>query len=74
MNIHCFGNNNRASNIKLKDKAMAKEGHLFFFFLAALGFHCCIAAFASCGKQGLLFVAAPELFIAMASPVAEHQL
>ena len=43
---------------------MAKEGHLFFFFfLAALGFHCCIRAFSSCGKQGILFVAVPELFL-----------
>ena len=26
----------------------------FFFFLAALGFRCCLWAFSSCSEQGLL--------------------
>ena len=26
---------------------------LFFFFLAALGLHCCPQALSSCGEQGL---------------------
>ena len=39
----------------------------FFFFLAALGPHCCAGAFSSCGKRGLLFVAVHGLFIAVAS-------
>ena len=38
----------------------------FFFFLSALGLHCCMWAFSSWGEWGLL--------IAMASLVAEHRL
>jgi hypothetical protein len=30
---------------------------IFFFFLAALGLHCCVRAFSSCGEQRLLFIA-----------------
>ena len=46
----------------------------FFFFLAALGLRCCEQAFASCGEQGLLFVAARGFLIAVASLVAERGL
>ena len=50
-------------------------GYFFFFkinkfiylFLAALALRCCTQAFSSCGKRGLLFVAASSL-------VAEHEL
>ena len=28
----------------------------FFFFVAALGLHCCMQAFSSCGEQGLLLL------------------
>ena len=54
--------------------------HLFiylfylFVFLAALGLRCCVRAFSSCGKRGLLFVAVHGLLIAVASLVAEHGL
>ena len=63
-----------------------KKGHisfsLFFFlinlfiylFLAALGLHCCVRAFSSCGERGLLFVAVRGLLIVVASLVAEHGL
>ena len=52
---------------------------LFFFklinlFLTALGLRCCTQAFSSCGEQGLLFIAARRLLIAVASLVAEHGL
>ena len=52
---------------------------IFFFFLinlllAALGLHCCMQAFSSCGERGLLFVAVHGLLIAVASLVAEHGL
>ena len=53
---------------------------IFFFFqyiylfLAALGLHCCMGAFSSCGKRGLLFVAVHRLLIAVASLVVEHRL
>ena len=53
---------------------------VFFFnkflnlFLAALGLHCCVRAFSSCGERGLLFVAVHGLLIAVASFVAEHGL
>ena len=60
-----------------------KLGTVFFFFkfiyfiylfLAALVLHCCVRAFSSCGKWGLLFVAVRGLLIAAASLVAEHGL
>ena len=46
----------------------------FLYFLAALGFCCWAQAFSSCGKQGLLFVAARGFLIAVASLVAKHGL
>ena len=46
----------------------------FFFFLAASGLHCCVQAFSSCGKQGLLFVEVRGLLIVVVSLVAEHGL
>ena len=59
-----------------------QEGFLFLFliylfiylFLAAFGLHCCVQAFSSCVKQGLLFVAVSSLLIAVASLIAEHGL
>ena len=42
--------------------------------MAALGLHCCVCAFSSCGRRGLLFVAVCGLLIAVASLVAEHEL
>ena len=45
-----------------------------FLFLAALGLRCCVRAFSSCGELGLLFVAAHELLIAVASLIVEHGL
>ena len=43
-------------------------------FLAALGLHCCVWAFSSCGEWGLLFISVSGLLIAVASLVAEHGL
>ena len=48
--------------------------YLINFFGAALGLHCCMWAFSSCGEQGLLFVEVRRLLIAVASLVAEHGL
>ena len=49
--------------------------YLFIYlFLAALGLHCCMQAFSSCGEQGLLFVVVRRLLIVVASLVAEHGL
>ena len=45
-----------------------------FFFLAALGLHCCTQAFSSCGKRGLLFFAVSGLLIAVTSLVVGHGL
>ena len=42
--------------------------------MAALGLRCCAWAFSSCGEQGLLFVAAHGILIAVASLVVEHGL
>ena len=47
---------------------------LIYLFWAALGLHCCVWAFSSCGEWGLLFVAVRRLLIAVASLVAEHGL
>ena len=47
---------------------------LINLFLAALGLHCCMRVFSSCGERGLLFVAVHGLLIALVSLVAEHGL
>ena len=46
----------------------------FVFFLAALGPHCCMQNFSSCGAWGLLFTAVQGLLISMALLVAEPGL
>ena len=49
----------------------------FFFFLlslAVLGLQCCVWAFSSCSKWGLLFVALLGLLIVMAFLAAEYRL
>ena len=46
----------------------------FIYFLAVLGLHCCIQAFSSCGKWGLLFVVVCWLLIAVTSLLAKHRL
>ena len=48
--------------------------YFIYLFLVALGLRCCMQAFSSCGEQGLLFVAALSLLIAVASLVLEHGL
>ena len=48
--------------------------YLFIYILAALGLRCCVQAFSSCGKQGLLFIVVRGLLIAVASLVPEHGL
>ena len=48
--------------------------NLFQLFLPVLGLCCCVRAFSSCVKQGLLFVAVHALLIAVASLVVEHGL
>ena len=49
--------------------------YLFIYlFMAALGLHCFVWAFFSCGERGLFFVAVHGLLIAVASLVAEHRL
>ena len=40
--------------------------------MAAVGLHCCMQAFSSCSKQGLLFVAVHRLLIAVAFVVHLH--
>lgn len=47
--------------------------HLFIF-LAVVNLHCCTWAFLSCSEQGLLFVTAIRLPMAVASLVVEHEL
>ena len=43
-----------------------------YLFLVALGLHCCVQAFCSCGE--LLFTAVHGLLTATASLVVEHRL
>ena len=46
----------------------------YHLFLAALGLHCCVRAFSTCGERELLFVVVCGLLIAVASLAAEHGL
>ena len=48
--------------------------NLFILFLAALGLHCCVWAFSSCGKRGPLFIVVHGPFVVVASLVAGHRL
>ena len=41
--------------------------------MAGLGLHCCVWAFSSCSKQGLLFMAVCGLLIAVAALVSKHK-
>ena len=45
-----------------------------YSFLAAVGLPCCTRVFSSCGKWGLLYVAARGLLTVAASLVAEYGL
>ena len=45
-----------------------------YLFLVALGLHCWVQAFSSCGEWGLLFVAVHGLLIVMVSLAVEHRL
>ena len=65
--------NNAAMNIHMQAFFFNKFIY-FILFLAALGLHCCMRAFSSCGEWGLLFVAMRGLLIAVASLAAEHGL
>ena len=47
---------------------------VIYLFMAALGLCCCVQAFSSFSKRGLLFVAVRGLLTAVASLVAEHGL
>ena len=47
---------------------------IYLFILAALGLHCCMWAFSSCGELGLLFDVVRQLLIVVASLAAEHGL
>ena len=51
-----------------------KDLFIYLFIFTVLHLCCCIQAFSSCSKQGLLFVAVGELLIAVASLVAKHSL
>ena len=42
--------------------------------LVVLGLHCCLGAFSSCGKCGLLFIVVQGLLIAVASLDVVHRL
>ena len=48
--------------------------YLVIYFFGSVGSSCCVRAFSSCGKRGLLFVAVRGLLIAVAFLVVEHRL
>ena len=48
--------------------------HLLFFFLTALGLHCCAQVFSGCCEEGLLFLAMCGLLSEVAPLVVEHRL
>ena len=55
-------------------KKRETETKLFiFYFLVALGLHCCLQAFSSCGEQELLLIAMHILIVA-AYLVVEQRL
>ena len=47
---------------------------LFFLIFGCVGSCCCVRAFSSCGRWGLLFAAVHGLLIAVVFLVAEHGL
>ena len=47
---------------------------IYYLFLPVWGLCCCARAFSSCNEQGILFVAAQGVLIAVASLIAEHGL
>ena len=56
--------------------AMLDLSQMLFFFsnlLVVLGLRCCMWAFSSCGKRGLLFIAVHGLLIAVASLCCRSQ-
>ena len=57
-----------------KDFSSLKLFIYLYLFLVALGLCCCAQVFSNRGKQGLPFVAALRLLIAVASLVEEHRL
>ena len=60
--------------LKILFKLFKKIIYFIYLFLAALGLCCCVWAFSSCGKWGLLFIVVRGLLIAVASLVEEHRL
>lgn len=46
----------------------------FMYLLIALGLCCCVEAFSSCHRRGLLFVMVRGLLIAVAFLAVEHRL
>ena len=66
-----------ASKVELEEILLLLLIHLLVYFwlliiyllLVALGLHCCVGAFSSCGKCGLLFTEVHRLLIAVASLV-----
>ena len=51
-------------------------GFIYFFLFVWLwvGLHCCVQAFSSCSKRGLLFIETRWLLTAVASLLVEHRL
>ena len=55
-----------------KQKTLKKKS--ITLFLGVLGLCCCVQAFSSCGKQGLLFLAVQGFLTSVAFLVVEHGL
>ena len=60
--------------MRCKIKGNFLKNKFTYLSLAALGLHCCVWAFSSCGEQGLFFVAVCRFLTAVAPLVEEHRL
>ena len=55
-------------------KVTPSYSFFFFFLVGALGLHCCVQAFSSCGEWGLLFVVMHRPLIMVISFIADRGL
>ena len=62
------------SDLAILSLFLKKNKFYLFIYVAAMGLHCCVRAFSSCGKWGLLFIVVPGLLTVVASHVEEYRL
>ena len=62
------------TSIILSSRSFLKFIHSFILIFGFIGTSCCVQAFSSCSKWGLLFLAVSGILIVVASLVEEHRL